>query len=138
MTARRAVLIFNPKSGRQAAARLIPRLQQVLERAGFAVTPTPTAHAGDATRLAAQAVAEGRAEVVFAMGGDGTLREVAALMKRLGAWRAVNLDGGGSSTLVVEKDGAAQVMNAPYHTRIPMRERPVANHLGVYAEPLAE
>jgi hypothetical protein len=63
-----------------------------------------------------------------------TLKEVASLMVHLGAWRALNLDGGGSSTLVVEgADGEAEVLNAPYHTRVPMRERPVANHVGVFA-----
>ncbi len=63
-----------------------------------------------------------------------TLKELAALMVHLGAWRGLNLDGGGSSTLVVEgKDGKPDVLNAPYHTRVPMRERPVANHVGVFA-----
>ena len=63
-----------------------------------------------------------------------TLNELAALMVHLGAWRALNLDGGGSSTLVMEdKAGEAKVLNAPFHTRVPMRERPVANHVGVLA-----
>lgn len=66
-----------------------------------------------------------------------TLKELAALMVHLGAWRALNLDGGGSSTLVIEAEGGeAGVLNAPYHTRVPMRERPVANHVGVYAKPV--
>ena len=65
-----------------------------------------------------------------------TLKELAALMVHLGAWRALNLDGGGSSTLVIEGEGGeAEVLNAPYHTRVPMRERPVANHVGVFAKP---
>jgi hypothetical protein len=29
-----------------------------------------------------------------------------------------------------------KALNAPIHTRIPMRQRPVANHLGVYALPV--
>lgn len=64
-----------------------------------------------------------------------TLHELAELLVELGAEEAVNLDGGGSSTLVVEQEGQAETLNAPYHTRIRMRERPVANHLGVYARP---
>ncbi|MEL6931249.1 MAG: phosphodiester glycosidase family protein [Cyanobacteria bacterium J06600_6] len=59
-----------------------------------------------------------------------TLIELAELAIALGGDRALNLDGGGSSTLAVQQEGAVQVLNAPIHTKIPMRERPVANHLG--------
>ncbi|MEM9073198.1 MAG: phosphodiester glycosidase family protein, partial [Myxococcota bacterium] len=38
----------------------------------------------------------------------------------------LNLDGGGSSTLVIRQ----RVMNAPIHTRLPMRQRPVPVVLG--------
>ena len=41
---------------------------------------------------------------------------------------------GESSTLVMMKDGKVRALNAPIHKRIPMWNRPVANHLGVYAE----
>ncbi len=49
-----------------------------------------------------------------------------------GVYSALNLDGGGSSTLIHNDNGHIRVLNAPYHTRIPMRQRPVANHLGVF------
>ena len=62
-----------------------------------------------------------------------TLSELAELMREFGAYHALNLDGGGSSTLVVAGvDGQPRVLNSPIHTRIPGRERPVATHLGVY------
>jgi len=42
------------------------------------------------------------------------LRELSALMKDLGCWDALNLDGGGSSTMLVADDkGTLQVMNRP-------------------------
>ncbi len=64
------------------------------------------------------------------------LSELADLLIEHGADRAMNLDGGGSSTLVIENDdGEAEQLNCPIHTRIPRRERPVANHLGVFALP---
>lgn len=75
---RRAVLIYNPHSGRQRAGNLLPKVLESLRRGGFQVEPRPTAGPGDATRLARKAVREGAVEVAFAMGGDGTLREVAA------------------------------------------------------------
>jgi uncharacterized protein YigE (DUF2233 family) len=65
------------------------------------------------------------------------LTELANLLIEVGVYQAMNLDGGGSSTLVVQgANGKAQVLNSPIHTSIPGRERPVANHLGVYAREL--
>ena len=61
------------------------------------------------------------------------LTELAQLMLDLGAHDAMNLDGGGSSTLVVRgADGSPRVLNSPIDLYIPGRERPVANHLGIY------
>ncbi len=62
-----------------------------------------------------------------------TLAELAGISAELGADVAINLDGGGSSTLVMMGDTGVQVLNAPIHQNVPMWERPVANHLGVYA-----
>ena len=61
-----------------------------------------------------------------------TLAGLAELMISLGAQYAMNLDGGGSSTLVVQgADGEPRILNSPIDLYIPGRERPVANHLGV-------
>jgi hypothetical protein len=65
-----------------------------------------------------------------------TKKELANIAIELGADTALNFDGGGSTTLVVAKNTGLKVLNAPIHTKIPMRERPVANHLGFYAESL--
>jgi exopolysaccharide biosynthesis protein len=54
--------------------------------------------------------------------GGMTLRELAAHMRALGAWDAMNFDGGGSTTLVI--DGA--VVN---HPSDPTGERAVGNAL---------
>ena len=59
-----------------------------------------------------------------------TLGELAQIAIALGGDRAINLDGGGSSTLAVLEGDRIKVLNAPIHTKIPLRERPVANHLG--------
>ena len=59
------------------------------------------------------------------------LAELAELALSLGATDALNLDGGGSTALVVQREGRVRVLNAPFHTRIPLRERVVGNHLGV-------
>lgn len=63
-----------------------------------------------------------------------TLSELAEIMVAAGAFTAMNLDGGGSSTLVkAANNGRAVVLNSPIDNHIPGRERNVGNHLGVYA-----
>jgi hypothetical protein len=62
-----------------------------------------------------------------------TFAELADLVKDLGAFNAMSLDGGGSSTMVIEGENSEPViLNSPIDSYIPMRERPVANHFGVY------
>jgi exopolysaccharide biosynthesis protein len=54
--------------------------------------------------------------------GGATLAELARLMRRLGAWEAMNFDGGGSTTMVV----GDSVVNVPSDTT---GERAVGNAL---------
>jgi exopolysaccharide biosynthesis protein len=62
-----------------------------------------------------------------------SIPELAEIALEFGAHTALNLDGGGSSALVVEgADGQPIVLNSPIDQNIPGRERVVANHLGVY------
>ena len=68
-----------------------------------------------------------------------TLPEFAELLVRAGAFTAINLDGGGSSTLVRQSagpDAAPVLISSPSNFRIPCWERPVANHLGIKAAAL--
>lgn len=69
-------------------------------------------------------VVDGRSELSRGM----TYGQLAAEMVRLGAWTAINLDGGGSSTLVIrDQSGALKVLNRPSDGK----ERAVANALGL-------
>ena len=62
-----------------------------------------------------------------------TFRELARLLLDQGAYMAMSLDGGGSSTMVIEgDDGAPTVLNSPIQNYIPGTERPVGTHLGIY------
>ena len=124
-----------PPGTRQALAGSRLLLHDGVEPAGSAPT-------GTAPRTAAGVDAEGWRLWLMAVDGrqsgysEGvTLSELAALLRAEGATEAINLDGGGSTTLVAA-DGTSgpRLLNAPIHTRIPMRERPVANHLGARVE----
>jgi hypothetical protein len=62
-----------------------------------------------------------------------TLVELASLFQSLGVWDALNLDGGGSTTLVLENSGHAyHVVNTPVGRGPPNTLRLVANNLGLY------
>ena len=64
------------------------------------------------------------------------LLELGEILVEMGADKALNFDGGGSTTLVIEDSGYASVLNSPFQARVPTNLRPVANHLGVYAQPV--
>lgn len=64
--------------------------------------------------------------------------EVGQWLQALGAVDGINLDGGGTTTMVVRgADGVPQILNRPIHAGIPGRERVAASHLGVKAQGLA-
>lgn len=62
-----------------------------------------------------------------------TLVELACLFETLGAWDALNLDGGGSTTFVLQsKSSEPCVVNTPVGQRLPGTLRQVANNLGFF------
>jgi diacylglycerol kinase (ATP) len=73
----KALVIYNPTSGRQRGARLgaLEAASRALKQAGIAAELAPTTGPGTATDLAGRAVAEKR-ELVIACGGDGTINEI--------------------------------------------------------------
>lgn len=63
-----------------------------------------------------------------------TLEELADLILEFGGHSGMNMDGGGSSTLVMQgKNGEAVILNSPIDHNIPGNERTVGNHLGIFA-----
>ncbi len=64
-----------------------------------------------------------------------TTPETAEWMQRFGAYTALNLDGGGSTALVIaDKNGRAQTLNRPIHKGIPGNQRINGNHLGIFVK----
>ncbi|QDV73027.1 phosphodiester glycosidase family protein [Botrimarina mediterranea] len=68
-----------------------------------------------------------------------SLPELSEIMRLFGAEDAVNLDGGGTSTMVIERPverrgaGGFQLVNRPIQGGVPGTERVSASHLGVRA-----
>ncbi len=101
-------------------------------------------------RSAAGVSQDGRYVYLMAIDGrqkgwsDGaTTKEVGEWLARLGAYNGLNLDGGGSTTLVkMSYDGKPVVLNSPVGwaalngVSLRGRERFNGNSLGVYAQPL--
>lgn len=87
----RAVVVGNP-AARGVDAELLAEIAAVLDESGTRATELVTRCPGDATALVADAVAELRREgsaptTVIAVGGDGTVQEVAeGFVRGLGSW----------------------------------------------------
>lgn len=119
-------------------ANVLPGFEIVL-REGAVDIRNPDCH----PRTAVGISQDGATLFVLVVDGrqDGTseglyLHELGLWMRRLGAHDALNLDGGGSTTLVVREGDDVRVVNRPIHRNDPGRERPSANHVCLFAAPL--
>lgn len=74
---KRARIIYNPTSGREAFKKHLPEVLEKLEKAGYEASTHATTCEGDASKAASEAVRR-EFDVVIAVGGDGTLNEVVA------------------------------------------------------------
>jgi exopolysaccharide biosynthesis protein len=74
-------------------------------------------------------VADGR-QFLYSQGA--TLAELAELLVFYGAEFAMNMDGGGSSTLAIRSGSGVKILNSPIDRNIPGFERAVGNHLGIF------
>jgi hypothetical protein len=103
------------------------------DKQSITITPHPRSAAGISR--------DGRYLILMTIDGrqpgyseGATKPETADWLTRLGAWNAINLDGGGSSTLVIEgPDGKPVLLNHPCGPPVGAQRR-VANHLGVFAK----
>ncbi|MFC2949517.1 diacylglycerol kinase [Virgibacillus sediminis] len=72
---KKARIIYNPTSGREAFKKELPTVLERLEVAGYETSAHATTCAGDATEAAKTAVERGY-DLIIAAGGDGTINEV--------------------------------------------------------------
>ncbi len=73
----KALIIYNPAAGRFPVRPAIPSAEEALSASGWEVESAETLSGKHATELAAEAAAKG-IEAVFAVGGDGTIGQVAS------------------------------------------------------------
>ena len=81
----RITLLLNPVSGKGRARRAAPDVRAALEAAGHTTTVLTTDGMGAARRLALDA-AQGGAEALVTLGGDGTLSEAVDGVLAAGRW----------------------------------------------------
>jgi Phosphodiester glycosidase len=114
----------------------------VLVKNGKAVVPSQKDIQQDKAYPRVVAAIDKKGEKLWLIVADGKQRlyseglklsEITEISMQLGADTALNLDGGGSTTLAVASPSGAQLLNAPIQNKIPMKERPISNHLGFYA-----
>jgi diacylglycerol kinase (ATP) len=98
-----SVLVYNPAAGLRRAGRRLAAIASCLEAAGFAVELVPTTYPGEAS-LIARAAAARHDFAVFALGGDGTVREVAAGL--LGSATLLAVLPGGTTNVVARALGS--------------------------------
>lgn len=71
-----AVFIVNPISGTQAKKGIVQKIRHNVDREIYSYRIIPTQYAGHATEIASECVSQ-NVDVVVAVGGDGTVNEIA-------------------------------------------------------------
>jgi YegS/Rv2252/BmrU family lipid kinase len=103
MPQQRAVIIYNPMSGRAGRrAEDVRRMTELLAARGIAAEACATTGPDDATRLAREAI-DGGGELIISYGGDGTLNEV--IQGVAGSRAALAVWPGGTSNVVARDLG---------------------------------
>ncbi len=134
---RRNALSFNNKPNRVHSAisgdRMIVLKGKIApDREGEEVEPRTAVGINRNGRYVYLVVVDGR-QPFYSEGA--TFTELAQLLIDQDAYMAMSLDGGGSSTMVIEGDnGKPRILNSPIDHYIPGTERPVGTHLGIFVK----
>lgn len=138
----RAVAVVNPVAGRGRAVRAWPKVRERLRAAGWSVEEVRSEAPGHAVELASRAASSG-ADLVLAVGGDGTANEVANGLARCGALDTVALglvplgtanDFAACLGIPVDVERAVEVLTAGHRRRVDLgrvNERWFVNVAGV-------
>ena len=94
-TLKKIVFIYNPISGITGKKMIVSQIESRLDRSLFSYKIRKTEYQGHATSLAREAVDEG-ADIVCAIGGDGTVNEVGRALINTNAALAIIPSGSGN------------------------------------------
>ena len=119
--ARRAVVLFNPTSGRGTGEPAARSAGEALADAGWETELLPTAGPGDATRIGLEA----EAERLVIVGGDGTLREAAEGVLQAGRQLELGFVPRGNATVVARDLRIPLGVEGAVRTLVEGRPRPL-------------
>ena len=105
----RTVVVYNPLSGSGRSEAIAAAVERSLGRRGFEVELHPTQGPGDATAIARRFAHT--ADIIVAVGGDGTINEVVnGLDAGVGGVGGASLDTGCRATLGIVPAGTVNVL----------------------------
>jgi YegS/Rv2252/BmrU family lipid kinase len=116
--------ILNPASGAGKTAKLIPKITELLKGSGRPHELHITSRAGEAPDVAKR-FAESGAAVVLAVGGDGTINEVANGLIAAGGSVPIGLVPSGHGSDFVRTTGTPKQVEAAFSAAISGRSRQV-------------
>lgn len=111
-----------------------------LEEAARPVPETPVGAGGGPRTIVGLNEAGDRLWLVVADGRQpgwsigASSDDIVDLFRQLGATQVMSMDGGGSATMVARGPAGPLLLSRPIHTRVPGRQRPLGNHIGVFVE----
>jgi YegS/Rv2252/BmrU family lipid kinase len=116
--------ILNPASGAGKTAKLLPKVTELLQRSGRPFELHVTTRAGEAPGVAKR-FAESGASVVLAVGGDGTINEVANGLIESGKDVPIGLIPSGHGSDFVRTTGTPTDLEKAFNAAISGKSAPV-------------
>jgi YegS/Rv2252/BmrU family lipid kinase len=110
---KKILFITNPISGGHRKAKIMRSIPKLLDKNRFDISMVHTKHAGHATEIAKKAV-EQEVDIVVAVGGDGTINEVASQLVNTNTTLAIVPYGSGN--------GLARDLGIPLHYKKAIRK----------------
>ena len=119
MLKKKILFIINPISGEHNKIAIIKAIPKLLDTEKFDISITHSKKAGDAAKLAKKAV-ENNMDIVVAVGGDGTINEIASQLVHTKTALAIVPCGSGN--------GLARDLKIPFHYQNAIK---LINHLKI-------
>ena len=119
---KKIVFVVNPISGTQGKKALLKWIEDRLDRSIYDYSIVKTEYAGHATQIAAAAVQD-KVDIVVAIGGDGTINEIARSLVHTSTALGIIPCGSGNGLarhlrIPMEPKGAIDVLNKGYNVCI--------------------